>query len=298
MTAAMTRSVHVEHCMGTVFTLDIRDSGQWGEAMRDAVTWLHHVDAVFSTYQHDSDISRIRRGELRVVDADPDVATVLELCVQVQEATGGAFSALRGGRLDPTGLVKGWAVERASRILQEHGARNHAVNGGGDMQLAGEAASGRPWAVGIADPHDRTRVLTVVRGHGRGHDIAVATSGVAERGAHIVNPFTAAPATNVASATVLGPSLTLADAYATAAVVLDRGALAWIEDLPGYEALLVTADGALRASTGWHHHIDPDPTAESAGTQPVALATRTPPAHRHAQVIGRSVAGTHQVHRS
>jgi thiamine biosynthesis lipoprotein len=256
MTVTVKRSLHVEHCMGTVFTLDIRDPGQWSEAMHDAVAWLHHADAVFSTYKDDSDISRIRRGELRVVDADPDVAVVLGLCAHVQDATGGAFTAIRHGRLDPTGLVKGWAIERASRILHEHGARNHAVNGGGDMQLRGEAAPGTPWAVGIADPHDRKQVLTVVRGR----DLAVATSGSAERGAHIIDPFTALPATNLASATMLGPSLTLADAYATAAVVLDQGALAWIESLPGYEALLVTADGHRRASTGWHHHVDPDNT--------------------------------------
>jgi FAD:protein FMN transferase len=254
VTAAAQRSVHVEHCMGTVFTLDIRDSGEWHNAVSEAVAWLHHVDAVFSTYRLDSDVSRVRRGELRAVDADPDVMPVLELCAQVQEVTGGAFSALVAGSLDPTGIVKGWAIERASGILTQHGARNHAVNGGGDMQLAGEAARGRPWSVGIADPHDRTRVLTVVRGR----DLAVATSGVAERGAHITNPFTAAPATNVASATVLGPSLTLADAYATAAVVLDDGALSWIKNVPGYQALLVTHDGIQHASSGWSHHTDPD----------------------------------------
>ncbi len=241
------RTVHVEHCMGTVFSLDIRDAGDWTDAVRDVVGWLHRVDATFSASRADSDISRIRREELKVADAHPDVARVLDLCAQVQASTGGAFSALRSGRLDPTGLVKGWAIERASELLRAHGSANHAVNGGGDMQLAGSPAPGRPWSVGIADPHDRARVLRVVTGR----NVAVATSGTAERGLHIGDPFTGAAADRLASASVVGPSLTLADAYATAAFVLGEQALAWIRDVEGYEALLVTADGTVLTSDHW-----------------------------------------------
>lgn len=253
------RTVHVEHCMGTVFTVDIRDPGNWTHAVRDVVGWLRSVDAVFSTYRADSDVSRIRREELTVADADPGVAQVLDLCVQVQATTGGAFSALRSGRLDPTGLVKGWAIERASDLLRAHGSANHAVNGGGDMQLAGSAAPGRPWSVGIADPHNRARVLRVVTGR----DFAVATSGTAERGLHIRDPFTGAAADRLASASVVGPSLSLADAYATAAFVLGEQALAWIRGVEGYEALLVTADGAVHASDHWPHDVVATPATRA-----------------------------------
>jgi thiamine biosynthesis lipoprotein len=245
--AELARTVQVEHCMGTAFTIDVRDPGNWTEAVADVVGWLHQVDAVFSTYQADSDINRIQRGELRVENAHPDLARVLELCAQAQVATGGAFSAMPHGRLDPTGLVKGWAVQRASLLLSGHGALNHGVNGGGDLQLAGEAAPGRPWTVGISDPRDRSRITTTVTGR----DFAVATSGLAERGRHILDPFTARPADELASATVVGPSLTFADAYATAAFVLGRHAIRWIEELDGYEALLIDRDGAASTSRGW-----------------------------------------------
>jgi thiamine biosynthesis lipoprotein len=213
----------------------------------DAVARLHRVDAVFSPFKTDSDISRMRRGELRLADADPDVATVLALCADAQAVTGGHFTALDNGRIDPTGLVKGWAIEQASARLRRAGAANHSVNGGGDVQLAGEAAPGRPWTVGIVDPHDRGRVLTTVRGT----DFAVATSGTAERGAHLVDPFTGRRAVGLASATVVGPSLTRADAYATAAFVMGAGAIAWAEQVEGYETFLVGVDGALRWSAGW-----------------------------------------------
>ena len=247
MTATVARSVHVEHCMGTVFSIDVRGAGDWTDAIADVVGWLHHVDAVFSTYRPGSDISRLQRRELRRTDADPDVAVVLDLCAEVQRETGGHFSALTGGRIDPTGLVKGWAVEEASRRLRRHGSASHAVNGGGDIQLAGEAEPGRVWTVGISDPHDRSRVLTAVSGR----DFAVATSGTSERGAHLTDPFTGRPVTHLAAATVTGPSLTRADAYATAAFVMGPTALDWIDTVPGHAALLVDTSGHPYGSGAW-----------------------------------------------
>jgi thiamine biosynthesis lipoprotein len=248
------RTLHVEHCMGTVFTIDIRDVGVWDDAIGEIVAWLHHVDAVFSTYKPDSDISRIRRQELEIDDADPDVAAVLDLCGVVEEETAGYFTAFGGAGLDPsgldpTGMVKGWAIERASQLLRARGSHNHAVNGGGDIQLAGEAAPGRLWAVGISDPFDGTRLLTTVTGR----DFAIATSGVAERGAHIVNPHTCGPADQLASVTVIGASLTRVDAYATAAFAMGPDAYHWIEALPGHNALLVFPDRTAAPTTGFHH---------------------------------------------
>jgi thiamine biosynthesis lipoprotein len=233
--------------MGTVFTIDIRDEGTWDRAVGDVVAWLHRVDRTFSTYRSDSDISRMRRGELRAGDADPDVLTVLDMCATVQEQSGGAFSGLRAGGIDPTGMVKGWAIEQAGAILRRQGCVNHAVNGGGDMQLSGAASRDQPWRVGIADPHRRGHLLSVVTGS----DFAVATSGTAERGLHIIDPATAAPVTELASATVLGPSATLADAYATAVFVLGRAGLRWIDGIDGYAAAVVTSCGTVHASTGW-----------------------------------------------
>lgn len=246
-TVAAARTVHVEHCMGTAFTIDIRDPGEWDSAVQTVVAWLHFVDATFSTYRADSDISRIRRGELRVVDADPMVAEVLDRCARAQRATDGWFTSMPDGRLDPTGLVKGWSIERASDLLTVYGAINHAVNGGGDMQLVGEAAPGLPWTVGISDPRDRTRVLSTVAGR----DLAVATSGVGERGTHIVDPFTGRPATALASVTVVGPRLTEVDTYATAACAMGMSAIGWCESLEGYEALVVDADGGAHTTSGW-----------------------------------------------
>ena len=228
---------HVEHCMGTVFSFVIADEGDWSQALADAVAWLHQVDATFSTYREDSAVSRLRRGE---AVHDPLVDEVLALCERYERETGGVFTAHLPGGLDPSGLVKGWSVEWASDLLREHGSANHAVGGGGDMQLAGEPEPGRPWRVGIADPFDSTRVVTTVEGR----DFAVATSGTAERGLHVVDPRTGLPAQALASATVTGPSLTEVDVAATAAFVLGTEAAAWLERR-GLHGILVDLHGSV-----------------------------------------------------
>ncbi|MGW4523969.1 FAD:protein FMN transferase [Amycolatopsis sp. NPDC004378] len=236
----MTRTVHVEHCMGTVFSIDVRDPGDWTAPIADVVAGLHRVDALFSTFRPDSEVSRIGRGELAIADADPDVAAVFGLCEQFEAESGGYFTARWRGTPDPTGLVKGWAIERASAVLRKHGSHHHAVNGGGDVQLAGEAGPGRPWRIGVTDPADAKRILTVVTGR----DLAVATSGTAERGAHIIDPVTASPAQDLAAVTVTGPSLTRADAYATAAFAMGHRVHDWASGLRDHEVFVVDPGGA------------------------------------------------------
>lgn len=255
-------TVHIEPCMGTVFTIDIRDPADgtgaadpWRLAIARVVAWLHHVDGVFSTYRPESDIRRLQRGELPIAGADPDVAAVLALSARLEEETSGYFSARYEGQIDPTGMVKGWAIEEASRMLRAHGSNNHAINGGGDIQVAGEAGPSQPWTIGISDPLDGARLLTTVTGK----DFAIATSGVAERGRHIINPHTGQPAAQLASVTVTGRSLTVVDAYATAAFAMGPSALDWIETLPGHNALVVAADGTTAATAGFHAPAGPPP---------------------------------------
>ncbi len=246
MSAALApRTVHVEHCMGTVFSLDIRDEGNWDAAIADVVRWLHHVDAVFSTYRPDSEISRLDRGEL--TDPSPLVREVLDACAELTRVSDGSFSARPSGRLDPSGYVKGWAIQRASGLLRAAGSENHTVNGGGDVQATGSRSPGEPWRVGVTHPLRPGMLAAVVRTRGG----AVATSGTAERGAHIVDPHTGAAVTELASVTVVGPELRLADAYATAAFAMGGECRSWLTALPDYEALVVTARGTLWRTPGF-----------------------------------------------
>jgi thiamine biosynthesis lipoprotein len=237
----------VEPCMGTVFSLDVRAPAVDDSAIDDVLAWLHRVESTFSTYRTDSEISRIGRGELAVADASPQVAEILRRCEELERETDGYFSAYPDGRLDPSGLVKGWAIERASDRLRAAGAANHSLNGGGDVQCAGSAAPGRPWRIGVIDPSEPGRVLAVVAGD----DLAVATSGTAERGAHVLDPHTHAPVTALASVTVAGRHLGTADAYATAAFAMGGAAPDWLAGLRDYRSFVVFPDGGTWASPGF-----------------------------------------------
>ncbi|MBN9621065.1 MAG: FAD:protein FMN transferase, partial [Actinobacteria bacterium] len=197
--------------MGTVFSIDVRSPGVEAAVLDDVIAWLHRVDETFSTYRPESEISRLGRGELRLSECSADVRHVLDRCAELREETGGYFDAHATGRLDPSGYVKGWAIERASERLLAAGAVNHCVNGGGDVQCVGQPAPDRDWTVGIADPVDATRTVAVVSGR----RLAVATSGSAQRGGHIRDPNGHAP-DDYLSITVVGDRLAEVDAEATA----------------------------------------------------------------------------------
>ncbi|MFJ8827734.1 FAD:protein FMN transferase [Streptomyces sp. NPDC102467] len=244
---------HVEHVMGTVFSFDIRDhpTPAIHRALAAAVRRLHGVDAVFSTYRPDSHIRRLDRGELRLADCPPEVRDVLSLCARATQLTDGWFDTFANGSLDPSGLVKGWATETASRLLHEAGAYNTCINGGGDIQVRGHAGPGRPWRIGIAHPLHPGELITVVTA---ARDLAIATSGTAERGAHILDPHRRVPATGLASVTVVGPGLTMTDVHATAAFARGEAAYAWLDALDGYEALVIRPDGGTWRTRGFSRY--------------------------------------------
>jgi thiamine biosynthesis lipoprotein len=214
---------------------------------------LRRADAIFSTYLDDSDLSRWERGDLALAQADPTLREVLTWCEEARLRTHGWFDVRalpdpRTGvpRVDPLGFVKGWAVQRAAARLTGLTGHGWCVNAGGDVTVA-SPPNHPPWRIGLEDPADPTRLIEVVTLT----DGAVATSGSAHRGAHIVDPHTGQPATAVRSVTVVGPSLLWADVYATAAAAHGPAALRWLAERNGYEALLVDRHGAVTTTAGW-----------------------------------------------
>jgi FAD:protein FMN transferase len=228
--------------MGMPVTIDVRDPGVPPAALAEAFADLRRVDEVFSTYRADSEVRRLDRGELRPEDASPEVRQVLDLCERYERATRGWFSAWIGGRLDPSGLVKGWAIDRACTILERHGARSYVVDAGGDVAARGHRGDGTPWRVGIRHPVERGRVARVVLAS----DLAVATSGTYEKGGHVLDPRTGLPACGLLSVTVVGSDIVEADVHATAALAMGRDGLRLVEDLAGYEGYAIGPD--LRAT--------------------------------------------------
>jgi thiamine biosynthesis lipoprotein len=230
--------------MGMPIGIDVRDPGV---DVEPAFAWLREVDATFSTYREDSEISRLDRGELTVADCRPEVDEVLRRCMALERATQGYFSVRPAGRLDPSGLVKGWAVDGAATRLSAVGAQRFCINAGGDVVARGRPAPDRGWRVGIRHPAEPDRLAAVLEVE----DLAVATSGEYERGAHIVDPHTGRPPEGLLSVTVVGPELATADAYATAAFAMGAGGPAWTATLSGYEAMCITADHRVLSTPGF-----------------------------------------------
>jgi len=252
----------VEHIMGMPILIDVRDSDIDPAALDRAFDWLRWVDAIFSTYRSDSEISRLNRGELALIDAHPDVREVLSLCDRFREETGGYFDirapavTLEGradsaahcsDSVDPSGLVKGWSVGRAAEILDAAGARNYSINAGGDIIARGRPAPDPYWRLGIQHPLLRDQLAGVVAIT----DQAIATSGASERGNHIIDPHTGLPPSDVLSVTIVGPDLTTADAYATAAYAMGKAGPAWTARLVGYEAMTILADQTVLSTMGF-----------------------------------------------
>ncbi len=237
--------VHLEEeVMGTVVTFDIYDDAGvaptlLAQHLEMARTSLHDADRVFSTWREASPINRLRRGELGLREMPTDVTDVLASCMVARSLSGGWFDpwSMPGG-IDPTGYVKGWATQRALEILLRSGVRSAIVNAAGDIACAGDLGIGTPFRVGIVNPRSPRELACVVTLRG-----AIATSGVYERGPHLIDPHTRRAGTRVESASVTGPDLGLADALATALCVGGADVLERIEGIEGYEALTIGSDG-------------------------------------------------------
>jgi FAD:protein FMN transferase len=222
-------------------TTDDQARAAWAQVMAT----LREVDAVFSTWQPDTQVSRLGRGEITLDDCPPEVAEVLALGEQAERDSHGAFSVRRAGSdgevvLDLTGVVKGWAAERAADHLRALEATDFCLSVGGDLVCRTLDPEAPPWRIGIEQPLDPSRLIAVVPVSTG----AVATSGTAHRGQHLVDARTGQPPTGVASVTVVASSLTWADIDATAAFAHGPDAAQWLRTRPGRTGVVVWADGS------------------------------------------------------
>jgi thiamine biosynthesis lipoprotein len=184
-------------------------------------------------------------------------------------ANGALVRRVPGVQLDLSAIAKGYAVDAIAAELAREGPLGLLVEVGGEVRTIGAKAGGQRWRVGVDHPDaPGARLEAVVALAGA----ALATSGdyrqvrVVEgrRRSHLVDPRTGTPVDNgVASASVIAPTSMEADAVATALMVLgpDEG-LAWVEDRPWLEALLLIRSGgrvsSRRASSGWSNWlVDP-----------------------------------------
>jgi thiamine biosynthesis lipoprotein len=243
--------------MGTVVSFVVRRGDvpdlRATNALKAACRILHEADAIFSTWNPDSPMSRVRRGELALNDAPPVIREVLETCESARALSGGWFDpwAMPGG-VDPTGLVKGWATQRAAAELQSAGITSAMINAAGDIVVLGEREPGRAWHVGVRDPRRPERLACIVPVDG-----SIATSAHYERPGQVLDPRDGIPALGLRSATVVGPDLGMADALATGLLAAGAAGLRHIVALEDYSAYIIGTAGVIRVTPGFPRTSSP-----------------------------------------
>lgn len=224
-----------------------------GPLISRVFAYFEYVDDKFSTYKPNSEISLINQGALTIGGASLDMRIVFALAEEMRRETNGYFNIAQDGKIDPSGLVKGWALSNAADMLRGAGCENFYVEAGGDFQAAGVNAEGQPWRVGIRSPFNMGEIVKVLAINNRG----VATSGTYIRGQHIYNPVTGGLTDpEILSITVIGQDVFDADCYTTAAFAMGRKGIGFIESLAGFEGYMIDSGKVATFTRGFEAYVD------------------------------------------
>lgn len=236
--------------MGMPVTVEIVDPQAVAKDLEAAFSYFEEVDRRFSPYKSDSEASLINASKISGEEYSPEMKELLSLAEETKEETGGYFDVYRPDRkLDPSGLVKGWAIRNAAEILKKNGWKNFYIEAGGDIQVSGKNADGQLWSVGIRNPFKQDEIVKVV--HLKDGD-GMATSGTYARGAHIYNPLNPSePLNEIVSLTVIGPDVYEADRFATAAFAMGRKGIEFIEKQPGLEGYAIDKNSIATMTSGF-----------------------------------------------
>jgi thiamine biosynthesis lipoprotein len=227
--------------MGMTITVEIADDFAKESEMDLVFAYFESVEKRFSVFKDDSEITLINNGKISQSQYSEDMKTVFVLAEKTKSQTNGYFNIVApDGRYNPSGIVKGWAIYNASKMLLEKGLKNFYVEAGGDIQAYGLNGQGMKWSVGIQNPFDPSQIVKVIRLK----DMGIATSGTYRRGPHIYDPHNAKePLTEIVSISVIGPNVYEADRFATAAFAMGAQGINFIENLKGFEGYMINKDG-------------------------------------------------------
>jgi thiamine biosynthesis lipoprotein len=239
-----------ELIMGMPITVEIIDENSKSH-FKQIFDYFKTVDKRYSTYKKNSEISKINNG-LDKSQWSSEMKAVLEMCDQTKQDSNGYFNVVHKGKIDPSGLVKGWAIYNAAVELIKHQIRDFYIEAGGDIQVHGKGSNGQPWKVGIRNPFKLDQIIKTLKLSTEG----VATSGTYIRGQHIYNPFNPnSKLKSVKSLTVVGPNIYEADRYATAAFAMGKKGIEFIESKAGLEGYMVDKDMIATYTSGFERYV-------------------------------------------
>jgi len=237
--------------MGMPITIEVMDAAVTPDDLEHVFAYFVSIDDSFSTYKDSSEISKINRGELLPAQYSAEMKTILALSEQTKQETHGYFDIQHDDISDPSGIVKGWAIYHAAKLLKAAGYRHFYVDAGGDIQVAGKK-DGQLWRVGIRNPFNRREHVKVLALTNCG----IATSGTAIRGQHIYNPYyRTTPLEEIVSLTVIGPNVYEADRFATAAFAMGNRGIQFIEKRAGLEGYQIDAHARATFTSGFERYV-------------------------------------------
>lgn len=236
--------------MAMPVTVNIAENNVDGKHILEVFSYLRKIDNKFSTFKKTSEISKINRGQISKKDYSLLVKKILLLCEKTKKETKGYFDININGKLDPSGIVKGWAINEAAKILKSKGYKNFYVEIAGDVQVFGKNMK-KSWTIGIQNPFDKSKIVKKLQVSNKG----VATSGNYANGAHILNPKLKKMADEVAGITVIGPNVYEADRFATAAFAMGEKGIEFISFLKGFEGYMIKKDKTAVFTKGFEKYV-------------------------------------------
>jgi thiamine biosynthesis lipoprotein len=239
--------------MGMPITIEIADEAASADDCDEIFSYFNYVDDKFSPYKKESELTRLNSGLVTPDELSEDMRMILALAEKTKRETDGYFDIRnRSGLLDPSGIVKGWAIKNAADILARKGFRHFYVDAGGDIEAHGRNGKGEDWKVGIRNPFASAGIVKVVRLT----DCGIATSGSYERGDHIYNPHDRhLKLSDIVSLTVIGPNVYEADRFATAAFAMGQQGINFIEKLAGLEGYAIDRNGMAIMTSGFKKYV-------------------------------------------
>jgi len=239
--------------MGMSVIIQVIDASVTQEDLNEVFSYFHYIDKKFSTYKENSEVSQINREDLKESQFSNEMKKILELCKETKKETNGYFDVNLNGILDPSGLVKGYAIFQGSLILKNKGFQNFYVEIAGDIQVFGKNENREDWRIGIQNPFNLDEIVKVVRLSNKG----IATSGNYQRGRHIYNPKGRTKETDeIASISVIGPNVYEADRFATAAFAMGEKGIEFIEKLKGFEGYMIKKDKQAVLTSGFEDYTN------------------------------------------
>ena len=207
--------------------------------------YLKNVEEKFSPFLPTSLVSRHTDigEELQDTFFDLEYQEVYGRSIIAKKETQGLFDPFFNGKYNPTGFVKGWAIENAfmkyiKPLIDSNIIEAGAINGAGDMQVGTKSNSNFFWKIGIENPEDKEKIIakySLKNG-------AVATSGISKKGQHIQSDNEI----NHVQVTVIGNYLSDVDVLATAGVVSDEKIWSEIVESKLLTGILLTKEGIKR----------------------------------------------------